>query len=120
MKIADLQPHLHAQRGIEIRERLLEHGPIWPAGHYPPLQPAGPTKTVNSSSSTLRSTPLMTATPAKSLRTCFSSMLPMIVSFAVARSLFHRAERQAAHKLLLREPAEDEDRRDRQHRSRGK
>src|SRR5271166_6554654 len=80
-------------------------------------QPEGPTKTANWPSSMLRSTPLMTLTAPNAFLTDFSAMLPM-VAFSLNR-LFDRAERQAADELLLREPAKDEDRRDRQRRRGG-
>ena len=75
-------------------------------------QPDGPTKTANSPSSMSRSTPLMTLTAPNAFLTDFSAMLPM-VAFSLSR-LFHCAERQAADELLLREPAQDEDRGDRE------
>src|SRR5579863_10104241 len=80
-------------------------------------QPEGPTKTVNSPSSTFRSTPLMTAMPPKALRTCLSSMLPIVASFDWSK-LLDGAEGEAAHELALREPSQNQDWRDRQHRSR--
>src|SRR5579862_3969693 len=77
-------------------------------------QPEGPTKTVNSPSSTFRSTPLMTAMPPKALRTCLSSMLPIVATFDWSK-LLDGAEGEAAHQLALREPSKDQDGRNRQH-----
>src|SRR5690606_5741107 len=70
-------------------------------------QPEGPTNTTNSPSSISRSRGGITSTSANRLATFSSVMRPM------RRSLFHRAEGQAADKLLLAEPAHDQDRRDR-------
>src|SRR5699024_5060359 len=63
-------------------------------------QPEGPTKTTNSPCAMSRSAPgMMTASP-KSLRTFLRVIVPM---------LLHCSEGEAADKLLLGEPAEDED-----------
>src|SRR5271165_924737 len=79
-------------------------------------QPDGPTNTANSPFSTLRSTPLMTLTAPNAFSTDFSWMLP-IVACPYCKSL-HGAERQASDQLLLREPAENEDWRNRERRGR--
>src|SRR5580704_13575528 len=81
-------------------------------------QPDGPTNTANSPFSILRSTPLMTLTAPNAFSTDFSWMLP-IVAYPFRKSL-DGAEGQTSDELLLREPAENENRRDRERRSRRK
>src|SRR4051812_40100758 len=70
-------------------------------------QPEGPTKTTNSPFSMTRSMPGMMTVDPKDFDTFLSVMFPM-VSSPRARSLLHGAEGQAAHQLLLREPAHDQ------------
>src|SRR5271165_2385283 len=77
-------------------------------------QPDGPTNTANSPLSILRSTPLMTLTAPNAFSTDFSWMLP-IVACPYCKSL-HGAEGQTSDELLLREPAENENGRDRERR----
>src|ERR1700741_2335166 len=86
-------------------------------------QPDGPTKTTNSPFSITRSRPGMMDVAPKDLETFLSVMFPMVSSprdccpsLPAAAALFHGTECQAAHQLLLAEPAHDQDRRDRQRR----
>src|SRR5690606_14837300 len=84
-------------------------------------QPDGPTNTTNSPSSMSRSMPGITSVVPKDFFTLLREMLPMVFSDERFRCcLFHRAKGEAAYKLLLREPAHDEDGRDRQRRGRRK
>ena len=80
-------------------------------------QPEGPTNTVNSPFSTIRSTPPMTGTPAKSLVTFLSSIYHFVTLVAAGRPKLSGGltsrQCQAAHELLLREPTKNQDRRDR-------
>ena len=70
-------------------------------------QPDGPTKTTNSPSAiSRRSNGRITSTSPKFLVTALSRIWP------IPGLLFHRAEGQTADKLLLAEPAKDQDGRD--------
>src|SRR2546421_12568881 len=70
-------------------------------------QPDGPTKTTNWPSSIFRLIGGMTVWAPKTLVT-FSSTIEPMMKFP----LFHGAEGEAAHQLLLAEPAEQQDGRD--------
>src|SRR5471030_3107933 len=75
-------------------------------------QPDGPTKTVNWPRSIDRSMPLIVFTSPN----CFSTPLSWRnVMTCVLFRLLDGAEGQALHELLLAEPAEDDDRGDREH-----
>src|SRR5262245_7525315 len=80
-------------------------------------QPEGPTKTTNSPSSISRSISGMTVVEPNDFETLVSVIFPIISSRILPRRpSLHSTEGQAADKLALREPAHDEDRRDRQRR----
>src|SRR5436190_1756540 len=88
VQFGELETHLDAQFGIKIRQRLIEQEHLRIAhepaviGSRPQImrskvdlpQPEGPTKTMNSPCSTLRSMPWITATLPKDLATFLSSM----------------------------------------------
>src|SRR5262245_4842070 len=78
-------------------------------------QPEGPTKTTNSASPMSRSIDgMMVVAPND-----FDTFWRWIFAISSSRSfLFHGTEGEAADQLALREPAHDEDRRDRQRRGR--
>src|SRR3569833_3324067 len=75
-------------------------------------QPVGPTKTTKDLSAISKLASGMMSLVSNDFFTCSSVMLPMMLF-----PLFHRAESQSAHELLLTEPAEDQNRRDRHGRS---
>src|SRR5260370_40403264 len=70
--------------------------------------PDGPTKTTNSPSAISRLISGIASKSPNALRTPSRLMLPM------ANSSFYGAKGEAAHQALLREPAEHQDRRDRE------
>src|SRR5260221_10930793 len=73
--------------------------------------PDGPTNTTNSPSATSRLMLGIASNSPNALRTPSSVILPM------ANSSFHGTKGEAAHQALLREPAQHQDRCDRQRRS---
>src|SRR5438105_2409110 len=90
-------------------------------------QPDGPTKTTNSPFSITRSRPGMMDVDPKDLETFLSVMFPMVFlpegycpTSVACGVLFHGTKGQAAHQLLLAEPAHDQDGCDRQRRGRRK
>src|ERR1700761_2688589 len=77
-------------------------------------QPDGPTNTTKEPSAISRSAPLMMLTGPKDFLTPCSVIWPMVSPLP----LLHSAEGQAADQLPLAEPSENQNRRDRQGRSR--
>src|SRR5690242_9505511 len=79
-------------------------------------QPEGPTKTTNEPSWISSEAPWMILVAPNAFSTFSRVMLPICRSPAF---LFHGAEGETAHQLLLTEPAKDQDWRDRQGRGCG-
>src|SRR3954452_18355907 len=89
---------------IEISPEVKSSRPAIRRSNVDLPQPEGPTKTMNSPFLMSRLAPGMMTTSPKALRTFLRVISPI---------LLHRSECEAAYELLLREPAQDQDGRDR-------
>src|SRR5260370_19135146 len=93
---------------IRMRPDVTSSSPAIRRSNVDLPQPDGPTKTTNSPSAISRLMSGIAANSPNALRTPSRVMLPM------ASSSFHGAKGEAAHQALLREPAEHQDRPDRE------
>src|SRR3954470_15666738 len=91
---------------IRIRPPVTSSSPAINRSKVVLPQPEGPTKTTKEPSAISSDAPWMMSCVPKDFRTFSSVMLPML---PFPCCLFHGAEGETAHQLLLAEPAENED-----------